>query len=290
MALGVLYNSMRNDWQARRSVRQDGPGGVHPLLVAKQGAQGEVDMAVTITVLIDKSPGTLSRVIAALRKFGLTFTSHRLDDLGEQIRLRVAANGNASARELNDGMSKIRGVVAVADVNAVGDGAAPTTRPASRAAPAAANDKLVDDLVNAFPKVLRLITEYENQLKNSEERRGRLNSLGERVGHRLVAGKPGLDGVTTLHDALAKVVVPVLTPISEAEAVGSDVRMRLSVFTRRQINTMDLVMGGEASRCDFMAGLIQGMLNEMPPFSRVRVEETRCRTNGDEHCLFHTVA
>ena len=85
-------------------------------------------------------------------------------------------------------------------------------------------------------------------------------------------------------------VVPLLTPISEAEAMGSDVRVRLSVFTRRQVNTMDLVMGGEASRCDFMTGMIQGMLNEAPSFSRVRVEETRCRTNGDDHCLFHTVA
>lgn len=250
-------------------------------------------MAVSITVLIDKSPGTLSRVIAALRKFGLTFTSHRLDDLGEQIRLSVAADGNASARELNDGMSKIRGVVAVADVKASDSGTAAPAAHAGRgaAAPAApAGGNIVDSIVKAYPKILRLITEFEEQLKNSGERSERLMSLGEQVGRRLVAGKAELQTVTTLHDALTSLIVPELTPISEAEAVGNEVRMRLSVFTRRQINTMDLVMGGEASRCDFMTGLIQGMLNQIPSFSRVRVEETRCRTNGDEQCVFHTVA
>lgn len=85
---------------------------------------------------------------------------------------------------------------------------------------------------------------------------------------------------------MEKGVVPILDRIAEPEVVGNDIRVRLSIFTRRQVNTMDLVFGGEASRCDFLSGMIEGMIAGVESLPNVHVEEASCRTNGDEYCLF----
>ena len=245
-------------------------------------------MAVEITVILDGSAGGMARVVAALKRFGLAFSGHHIEPAGnDRSRLVVSAEGHAVTGELRDRLSQVKGVLEVVQIGA-GDGAAAPAGPrAARPGEAAASlEALADRIVNDYPKILRHVDAFEasvpaNQLSQQ------LRLLGRRVGGKLGQQDAILQEAQTLHEALESSVVQILDGISEPEVVGSDIRVRLSVFTRRQVNTMDLVFGGEASRCDFLSGMIEGMIEGVSGLPNVHVEETSCRTNGDEYCRFH---
>lgn len=244
-------------------------------------------MAVEITVILDGTAGGMARVITALKRFGLTFAGHHIESFGDRSRLTVNAEGNAVAEELRGKLAEVKGVAEVVRVGSGGSSGAAQREPASRAAaPATGLDDFADRLVNDYPRILRHIDAFEEALPANQDLRRQLKRLGRLVGGKLGAQDPMLREAGTLHQALENSVVPILDRIAEPEVVGSDIRVRLSIFTRRQVNTMDLVFGGEASRCDFLSGMIEGMIEGVPGIPDVQVEETSCRTNGDEYCLF----
>jgi predicted hydrocarbon binding protein len=245
-------------------------------------------VAVEITVILDGSAGGMARVVAALKRFGLAFSGHHIEPAGnDRSRLVVSAEGHAVTGELRDRLSQVKGVLEVVQIGAGDGAAAPAGRRAARPGEAAASlEALADRIVNDYPKILRHVDAFEasvpaNQLSQQ------LRLLGRRVGGKLGQQDAILQEAQTLHEALESSVVQILDGISEPEVVGSDIRVRLSVFTRRQVNTMDLVFGGEASRCDFLSGMIEGMIEGVSGLPNVHVEETSCRTNGDEYCRFH---
>lgn len=246
-------------------------------------------MAVEITVILDGSAGGMARVITALKRFGLTFAGHHIEPIGgDRSRLIVSAEGSAVADELREKLAQVRGVAEVVRIGAGGEAAAggPRDRAARPAAPAAGLDEFADRLVNDYPRILRHIDAFEEALPGNQDLSQQLKRLGRLVGSKLGGQDPSLREAGTLHEALEGSVVPILDRIAEPEVVGSDIRVRLSIFTRRQVNTMDLVFGGEASRCDFLSGMIEGMIAGVPGIPDVQVNETSCRTNGDEYCLF----
>lgn len=252
-------------------------------------------MAVEITVILDGSAGGMARVITALRRFGLAFSSHHIETVAnERSRLTVNAEGQAMAAELRDKLAGVKGVLEVVRVGAGEEsGAAP--RQAAARAPAAAPravglEDYADQIVNEYPRILRQIDAFEAGIGDSRELSGQLKRLGRLVGNKLGAQDGALREAGTLHEALENSVVPILDRIAEPEVVGSDIRVRLSIFTRRQVNTMDLVFGGEASRCDFLSGMIEGLIEDVPGVPDIEVEETSCRTNGDEYCLFRVTS
>lgn len=252
-------------------------------------------MAVEITVILDGSAGGMARVITALKRLGLTFLGHHIESVGDnRSRLTVNADGYAVADELRANLAEVKGVMEVVQVGGLDGGgepaapgtAAPGAPAAPRSAPAPGLEGLADRVVDDYPKILRHIDAFEEALPSGQNLGQQLKRLGRLVGNRLGAGDASLQEAGTLHEALENSVVRILDRIAEPEVVGSDIRVRLSVFTRRQVNTMDLVFGGEASRCDFLSGMIEGIIAGSPRLPRVRVDETSCRTNGDEHCLF----
>ncbi|MDX1410442.1 MAG: hypothetical protein R3330_19965, partial [Saprospiraceae bacterium] len=144
---------------------------------------------------------------------------------------------------------------------------------------------VVDQIVAAYPKILHIVDAFEAEIKDAGERARRMVTLGEQVGLRMMQGKTDLDDCNNIRDALA-VVIPILKPLADAHAIGPEIHIRISIFTRRQVNTMDLVFGSEASKCDFLTGFIQGLVNSAPMLPQVQVTESMCRTNGDEECVF----
>lgn len=243
-------------------------------------------MAVEITVILDGTAGGMARVVAALKRFGLTFAGHRIESInGDQSRLTVNAQGQAVAEELRNGLASVKGVVDVVGIGT--EGAAAPGRRQSRAPSVQGGgfNELVDQIVGEYPKILRFIDAFEGSASGGD-RSQQLRRLGQEVGRKMGGQDHALQGSQTLHEALENAVVPVLDRIADPEVVGSDIRVRLSIFTRRQVNTMDLVFGGEASRCDFLSGMIEGMIADVSALPNVHVEETSCRTNGDEYCLF----
>lgn len=253
-------------------------------------------MAVEITVILDGSAGGMARVITALKRFGLTFSGHRIEAMGDkQSRLTVSAEGSAVAAEVRDRLAQVKGVVEVVQIGSGGAAPAQVRREAPQRAaerPMAEGrtvglEDLAERIVSDYPKIIRHIDAFEQTVPNRDDLAPELRRLGRLVGGRLGGEDPMLQEAHTLHEALENSVVQILDRIAEPEVIGSDIRVRLSIFTRRQVNTMDLVFGGEASRCDFLSGMIEGMIKGVSGLPDIRVEETSCRTNGDEYCTFH---
>jgi len=248
---------------------------------------------VEITVVLDGTAGGMARVIAALKRFGLVFSNHHIEPIdAERSRLTVNAEGQAIADELREQLGQIKGVAEVVRIGApgVGGGGTGAARPAPSVTPAGNIEELADQIVVDYPKILRYVDAFEERIPGNQDRGQQLRMLGRQVGARLGQGDANLHEAQTLNQALQNGVVPILDRIAEPEVVGSDIRVRLSIFTRRQVNTMDLVFGGEASRCDFLSGMIEGMIADVDLLPNVHVEETRCRTNGDEFCLFQVAS
>lgn len=233
----------------------------------------------------------MARVVAALRRFGLSLSRHRIQAAGNGLsRLIVIADGSFRPRELIDKLGDVKGVRHVVSV-APADGA--TSAPDVQHQPRSgknAEGGLVKSIIANYPRILSIVENYETALGEDKDRAARMKQLGERVGAQMLRRDESLRHCGTIHEALQKAVVPALIPISDAEAMGSEIRTSISIFTRRQVNTMDLVFGSAVSRCDFMCGLIQGMVNVSPTLPKVKVEEHACRTNGDDCCVFRVIA
>lgn len=229
----------------------------------------------------------MARVVAALKRFGLTFSGHHIESIEDnRSRLTVNAEGQAVADELRNGLAEVKGVVEVIGIGSAAAGGGPARRESpGPVLEVSGFGDFVERIVADYPKILRYIDAFEESV-SSKERTRQLRRLGQQVGARLGEQDEALQETRTLNEALQKSVVPVLDRISDSEVVGSDIRIRISIFTRRQVNTMDLVFGGEASRCDFLSGMIEGMIAGVSALPNIHVEETSCRTNGDEYCVF----
>ena len=247
-------------------------------------------MAAQIVLNIDNQPGSMARVVAALRRYGLGLDKHQIQPTGNGLsRLILIVDGHFNARELTERLGDVKGVRQVVSVGPT-DGKI-TFRPQSPAPPHDSRiDGLMQDLVSTFPRLLFIVEEYESTLEKGGMRAVYMKELGERVGEKILANDQALKNAVNVHDALQNAVVPALLPISDAEAMGTEVRTSISIFTRRQVDTRDLVFSNTAGRCDFMAGLIQGMLNVSPTLPKVKVEEHACRTKGDDCCVFRVLA
>ena len=246
-------------------------------------------MAAQIVLNIDNQPGSMARVVAALRRCGLSLNKHRIQSTGNGLsRLILIVDGQFSARELTERLGNVKGVRQVVSVGPT-DGKI-TFRPQPPAPTEDSRiDGLVNDIISAFPRILFIVEEYESKLEKGSMRAVYMKELGERVGAKILENDQALKSATNVHEALQNAVVPALLPISDAEAMGTEVRTSISIFTRRQVDTKDLVFGSTTSRCDFMSGLIQGMLNVSPTLPKVKVEEHTCRTKGDDYCVFRVL-
>ena len=247
-------------------------------------------MAAQIVLNIDNQPGSMARVVAALRRYGLGLDKHQIQPTGNGLsRLILIVDGPFNARELTERLGDVKGVRQVVSVGP-SDGKI-TFRPQS---PAPTQDSriegLVKDIVSAFPRILFIVEEYESTLEKGSMRAVYMKQLGERVGAKILENDQALKNALNVHEALQNAVVPALLPISDAEAMGTEVRTSISIFTRRQVDTQESVFGTKASRCDFMAGLIQGMINVSPTLPEVKVEEHACRAKGDDYCVFRVLA
>ena len=75
-------------------------------------------LSTSIDLVIDRSPGTMGRVVAFLRPCGLKFTRHILSDCEDpdRLQLKIIAEGEASAQDLSAMLVAIQGVIQVVDV------------------------------------------------------------------------------------------------------------------------------------------------------------------------------
>lgn len=243
-------------------------------------------MNVTVVLLIEKNRGTVARVAETLRDAGVSVHGHSAER-GDETRCRVRVSAEAesppSRAELETLLREVEGVVSLMDVQEEAPPAEPS--PASAAHETAPPDPWVDKILRAYPRILGAVDEFHATVSR-DEREHRLTKLGVQVGKLVGADRPPITSAPTVEEALARGVLPALKSIATGAAEGSELHVRWSIFTRRELDMMFLSQGAEPSGCYFLTGLILGMLTAGSLLPPVRVSEPECRELGDPVCIF----
>ncbi len=135
-----------------------------------------------------------------------------------------------------------------------------------------------DGIVAAYPDIVSLVGEVEVGLVNGN-RRPRLTDLGKDVGARVFRRDyAGRSVKPSLEAALQEVVLPAVAPFAIAKAGRDRLDLLVCPFCRG-------VRSHEA-HCDFLTGLFQGLLREIPGLPEFEVVETACKGQGADACSF----
>jgi predicted hydrocarbon binding protein len=248
-----------------------------------------------IDVKIKKTSGSLARVITGLRRKGFAFRRHRISDDADPGCSRLTIDiddGDASQQEVFTALTEIQGVVQVVEIRAEEPAATAPENPQPASVPAPASNSpssspAIIKLVESYPKIMPLIEEIEATLKNAKNRDRKLHMLGEQMGTALASREPGtaIAGEETRKEVLES-IVKLLAPIANMQVQGDDLVARVSLFTRRYLNNVELLFGAEPEKCNFLCGLIQGLARSNSGLRNVVVTEPECRGNGDFQCRF----
>lgn len=231
-----------------------------------------------VSLIVEKKPGSIARVLGALPRIGLEFQRHcvyRGDSQG--CRLCVVADGTAGkVEQLPAKLQAIDSVITVVDAGEQ-DGA-PLPEEWS-------DPPVVNEMVWAYPEIGPYLEQVEGQLV-SEEKEHQLTRLGFQVGSRFGKHNATLAAALTLEEAVVGAVIPVLRPLALARADGSNVRVTGHKLLRANLDMIYVSYGRQPRRCFFLTGFIAGILRPAPHLRRPRVTETQCREAGDASCYF----
>ena len=231
-----------------------------------------------VTLIVDKKPGSIGRVLGALPRIGLEFQRHCVyrDDV-QGCRLCVVAEGTAGrVAQLPAKLQAIDSVVTVLDAGEQGGAPLPDEW---------FDPPVVNEMVWAYPEIGRYLEQVESQLV-SQEKEHQLTRLGVQVGSRFGKHNSTLAAALTLEEAVARVVVPVLRPLALAREDGSNVRVTGHKLLRASLDMIYVGYGRQPRRCFFLSGFIAGVLRPARHLRRPRVAETQCREAGDASCYF----
>lgn len=236
-------------------------------------------MTAQIRLMVNSGSGVLAAVVNELQALGIRVKTHALDAMSNTsalLTLQAEAAADTDLAELRSRLSGLPVVQRVEDVTFE-----------QRKAPVEKTgiaDELVERVSASYPKIMPHVQAYEEELAKDPRRREKLHELGAAVGATLAAQHD--DGIPEdRNEVIDTVVVPRLGAIAEASREGEAVVVPISLFTRRMVTSMDL-FSGDDENCWFMCGLIEGMIAAAPGQEAVKVEETKCRANGDSACVF----
>ncbi|MFC1665927.1 hypothetical protein ACFL17_09955 [Pseudomonadota bacterium] len=245
-------------------------------------------MSTSIVLRIKSGSGSLVRVITAVRNLGLSYTGQQMEKLpdADETRLTVEVN-NASLKEdqVTQTLQGLDCVIAVDGIRAAQKSGSQNTEPEILNLPALrVSETYIDRTVESYPSFMSVVERVEGSLRKASDRDDQLFAFGAAVGLRLAANNPSFPQTDNLQE-LQQFLKDFLSPISTFAIDGSDLTSKVSLFTRRYFNNMDMVFGSEFERCLIMTGIIHGMVNHALPGSIV--SEPECRSNGDAVCRFH---
>jgi len=262
-----------------------------------------------ISLLIDQQPGSLFRVVTALRRFGLVFEDDALSarqvEEGYNVSLRVDG-ATVPTIELKDQLRSLRGVTRVRDVRRLlpplggpdffmassgepesesgTDGRESQDDERRRRHESAAR---IDALIKSYPAITDSVYSYIESVENVADRDALTRSFGLRCGRRLAAVEGRFSDIDGLDAAMDKVLRGFLFPIARIEISGRTLSLDESVFTdpdRANASAIGSVRG--IATCCFLQGMIEGMLNHARGLPDLRVTEPLCRHRGDSECEF----
>lgn len=153
--------------------------------------------------------------------------------------------------------------------------------PTFREAPppqAVAVDQALEKIADAYPDIVGPISDLEQTLI-PETREAVLTALGQGVGAMVFLTRyANMRVPSSISQGLELTVVPAVSPFAIANAQGKRLDVLACPFCRG--------FRSSSTRCQFLAGFVQGMLNSIPGLEAVWVHETLCRAKGDDTCTF----
>lgn len=238
-------------------------------------------MALIIHLKTLHSPGVLARVIGTIHSAGLQFERHQLDDSGLTVRLSVHAQGKlGDIKLLESKLKSVKGVIEVLGIRGQ-DGAQLGTSVAQG---------IVQQIVEAFPEIVQLLAQHREQVQ-SELQSAALHRLGVEVAL-IRSNNLSVPQNLPLDEGLDLFLAPLLEGLALPEIYENEIRVARSIFTSADNTGQRPRLGlkaafglGPPTRCDFLAGYIEGAIQHLTS-SQYQVTETYCRKDGQPFCLF----
>lgn len=253
---------------------------------------GEVNnesMRVKLAITCGKSSGVLASIVVTMRKADIPIHDQQHKDLGDfrVVELQVTS----TKPELTAVRTRLLSMADIIEVKAY---AIKTVAPVE-AAPSSSN-QVVSKLLLNFPNVASTVVAYSAELEHSE-RPQTLFDLGMEVAEQrkdeLASVSPNANMAETVNQRVIPDLSGMATLEYAEEGYETGLKIMVSDFTRPELNeekssTIHTFgsLEADASRCDFLAGYIQGVLRSNPSTSQVSVEEIHCRNEGHPYCLF----
>ncbi len=249
-----------------------------------------------LIVSCENSPGTLSRVVVAVRHAGHEIHKQTINDDSEARKVELDIDATkAEILNLNKDISKMPGVFGVKVYAARRKSTNSVSSPNAQSVESSAAR-----IAYSFPEIEKIVLEIRADIE-PDLREKLMFQIGLEVAAiRMDSGKLKLRSANNdLAEIVINSVLPELNLLGEAEYVQegfeTGLKVMSSIFTKHSNSERTSSIGAtfgtlneEAVRCEFLSGIIVGIVNAAGAAKGINhdVTEIRCRNDGHPYCLF----
>jgi predicted hydrocarbon binding protein len=138
-------------------------------------------------------------------------------------------------------------------------------------------EALLPRIAASYPSVVGHLRQLQGELEGDQVV-STMRYVGQRVGTWVYKRDFALGARLELRDAVRRIVMPALKQVVAIELTDDVLYVTDSSFFQGA--------GGGNAGCQFLGGMIEGVLGGAMGRPGVVVDETRCRGAGDQHCCF----
>lgn len=134
-------------------------------------------------------------------------------------------------------------------------------------------------VVSVFPNVTMVLERAVDNVEPSDKA-ALLTNIGQGTGGVIYEDNYSLGLPMKLTPFIKRVLLPTLKPIADMTYRDNEIYLR---------NNSCCSSNKANSKCDFVKGMVEGLLDANKATQNVRVERTSCVSNGDSNCTFYLV-
>ncbi|MCW8943688.1 MAG: hypothetical protein OQL27_02875, partial [Sedimenticola sp.] len=248
-----------------------------------------------IVLKLEDVAGALARVMSGLRKKGITTMGHSFEPLAEGgKKLILDVEGPVlPTEELRSHLETLKGVAGLLE-GGNDEVESPVPAPAAAETPSQSADTrfknadseagdadmrdrmLIFSLLSRYPNISGRLLEIDGSIPEAE-RAQRMSELGQGFGRHLSKNLKVKGDVSSLNNAIDLLLVPGLSPLVQIAQYSEG--LRVSGYTKNMKHAAN-----KPESCDFLAGLMQGLLDSAESLPKYRVEQTQCIHSGAVSC------
>lgn len=252
-------------------------------------------MRYEIVLKLEDVAGALARVMSCLRKQGINTMGHSFEALpGGSRQLTLDVDGPIlSDEQLRSHLEALNGVAGVLEGGS-GETESPAAEPVvakpsdqetetrfksadSEAGDADIRDRmLIFSLLSRYPNISGRLLEIDGSIPELE-RAQRMLELGQGFGRHLSKNLKVKGEISSLSNAVELLLIPGLSPLVQIAQYSEG--LRVSGYTKNMKHT-----ASKPESCEFLAGMMQGLLDSAESLPRYYVEKTQCTHSGAVSC------